>query len=81
MMELRKYRRSFGLTQQELARQAQVSRSLVSHVETGRVSPSAQFAGRICEVFSAKFGQPVFSWEVFPDEFEPPSRAPARRTA
>lgn len=80
-MELRKWRRAFGLTQHDLARQAQVSRSLVSHVETGRVPPSAQFAGRICEVFTTKYGQPVFSWDVFPDEFEPPGLIASHGTA
>jgi DNA-binding XRE family transcriptional regulator len=73
-MELRKYRRSLGFTQQDLAQAAQVSRSLISHVETGRVPPSAPFAGRICAVFQARLGQPVFTWDVFPSEFEPPGR-------
>lgn len=71
-MELRKFRRAFGLTQEDLAQQAQVSRSLISHVETGRVQPSGPFARRVCEVFEARMGQPVHSWDVFPDAFEAP---------
>jgi DNA-binding XRE family transcriptional regulator len=71
-MELRKFRRAFGLTQEELARQAQVSRSLISHVETGRVSPSGPFARRVCEVFGARLGRPVHNWDVFPDAFDQP---------
>ena len=71
-MELRKYRRAFGLTQEELADEARVSRSLISHVETGRVTPSGPFARRVCEVFQARLGQPVHSWDVFPDAFDPP---------
>ncbi len=74
-MELRKYRRAFGLTQEELAQQAQVSRSLVSHVETGRIQPSGPFARRVCDVFQARLGQPVHNWDVFPDAFEPPALA------
>ncbi|MBN2080912.1 helix-turn-helix transcriptional regulator [bacterium] len=75
-MKLKDWRESAGLTQRELARLAVVARSAISHVETGRVRPTAAFAGRICRALSKHLGRPVATWDLFPECFKPlPNRA------
>jgi len=76
-MKLRDWRESAGLTQRELAGLAVVARSAISHVETGRVRPTAAFAGRICRALSRHLGRPVETWELFPECFKPLPGRPA----
>ena len=68
---LRRWRRSAGLTQRELARLAVVSRASVSHAECGRTSPSIAIARKISRALSAHLGQAVRICEVFPEHFKP----------
>jgi DNA-binding XRE family transcriptional regulator len=77
-MKLRTLRESAGLTQRGLARLARVSRSSISHVETGRYPPTAAFAGKICRALSEALGVRVQTWDVFPGRFAKVSAA--RRT-
>jgi DNA-binding XRE family transcriptional regulator len=69
VMTLREVRMAAGLTQGELARLGCISRSAVSHVEGGRYAPSARFAGRVCRALSARLGQRIATWELFPGRF------------
>jgi DNA-binding XRE family transcriptional regulator len=78
-MSLREWRQSIGMTQGELAKKANVSRAAISHVETARVEPTAQFARKICAAFSNMLGYRVCNWHVFPAHFKPlpgPTRKP-----
>lgn len=69
MMMLKDVRESAGLTQRELARLACVSRAAVSHVETGRFTPSARFAGKVCRALGVALGCVIYTWQVFPEQF------------
>jgi DNA-binding XRE family transcriptional regulator len=69
---LRDWRRSAGLTQAGLARQAVISRTSVSHVECGRSRPSLNLATKVCRVLSARFKRRVELWQVFPHSFRCP---------
>jgi len=68
-MTLREWRYAAGLTQQQLARRAQVSRSSLSAIENGHRAPSAGFAGKICRALSREFGCAIHTWHVFPQRF------------
>jgi transcriptional regulator with XRE-family HTH domain len=74
-MRLREIRRAAGMTQRELARRAGLSRSAVSHVEQGRYSPSARFAGKVCRALAAELDTPLRTWEIFPGSFTAPAGA------
>ena len=71
------WRRAAGLTQKELARQARVSRSSISHIENGRYEPSCGFAGKVCRALSLALAAPLYTWNVFPASFERPAALPA----
>jgi predicted transcriptional regulator len=51
--EIQKLRRQAGLTQQELARRAGVSQSLIAKLEAGRIDPSFSKAKKLFEALSA----------------------------
>lgn len=51
--ELRKARCAAGLTQEELAAKARVSREYVSQLENGRKSPTVQVLLRVCRAMGA----------------------------
>lgn len=68
---LKDWRRSLGLTQQQLARLACVSRASISHVETGRLAPTPRLARRLCRALSARLGRELTRWELFPKVFRP----------
>lgn len=70
MNKLKELRRSTGMNQQELANEAIVSRSTISHVEAGKYPPSPRFAKKICSALSKILGMKVENWHVFPDDFE-----------
>jgi predicted transcriptional regulator len=53
LVEVRERRKRLGLTQQELARRARVSQSLVAKVEAGRVDPSYGVAKRLFEALES----------------------------
>jgi len=69
-MRLKAMRESAGLTQRDLARLANISRSSISHVEAGRYPPTAPFAGKVCRVLSVLLGVELRTWDVFPERFE-----------
>jgi putative transcriptional regulator len=71
-MCLKDWRVSAGLTQRELARRARVARASISHVETGRFSPSPRLAGRLARALGEVLCAQLQTWDVFPDEFQPP---------
>ncbi len=48
---LRYYRRKKHLTQAQLAARAQVHRTYISEIESGKCSPSIDIVGRIAEAF------------------------------
>jgi putative transcriptional regulator len=52
---VRKYRRQTGLTQEELARAAGVSRQTINSIETGRYIPSLPLVLKLARLF----GRPV----------------------
>ena len=72
-MRLKQLRRSAGMTQRDLARRAGLSRSAVSHVESGRYAPSVRFAGKVCRALAAELGAPVHTWQLFPECFAAPA--------
>jgi len=69
---LKDWRRSAGLTQNALARQAAVSRTSISHIECGRYRPSVAFANKVCRTLSSRFKRPIALWQVFPGSFRRP---------
>lgn len=69
-MRLRILRESAGLTQRDLARLARVSRSSISHVESGRYPPTAAFGGKVCRALGEALGVSLRTWDVFPGRFE-----------
>jgi len=48
--DIKKLRKRMGLTQQELARKARVSQSLLAKIETGKISPGYE---KTCRIFAA----------------------------
>jgi transcriptional regulator with XRE-family HTH domain len=52
--ELRKARTASGLTQEELAFRADISRNYVSLLELGQKSPTVQILLRICKALGIK---------------------------
>ncbi|MHA1265677.1 MAG: CBS domain-containing protein [Candidatus Helarchaeota archaeon] len=50
--DLKRYRKRRGLTQQELARRASVSQSLIARIEAGTVDPRISTVRRIVEVLN-----------------------------
>ena len=68
---LRDWRRGLGLSQAQLARLACISRSSISHVETGRFKPTPRLAGRLCRALGARLGRELTRWELFPRIFRP----------
>lgn len=50
MIDLRKVREARGMTQQELADKVGVIRQTISHIETGRITPSVPTAQAIAQV-------------------------------
>lgn len=49
---LRKFRKQEGLTQNELAKQLNISRSLISYYEHGKVEPSIKTIIKLSEIFN-----------------------------
>ena len=55
--ELRKARLTAGLTQEELAARAKLSREYVSHLERGVKSPTVAVLLRLCQAMNASAGR------------------------
>jgi transcriptional regulator with XRE-family HTH domain len=72
---LRAARRARGLSLRELAKQLDVSPSLISQVETGRASPSVSTLYAIAQVLSVSVDDLLF------DEADRPQRTPPVRAA
>lgn len=49
-----------GLSQTELSKRAQVSKTLVCQIETGQRTPSPRIARRLCEALSVDFDDIFF---------------------
>lgn len=69
-MSLREIRESAGLTQRELANKACIARASISHIENGRYTPTARFAGRVCRALSSALNARVNTWDLFPGQFQ-----------
>lgn len=52
--ELRKAREAAGLTQEQLALEAQVDRSYISQLERGKKSPTVDMLFRLCATLDAR---------------------------
>lgn len=52
--ELKKSRETAGLTQEELAFQANVDRSYISQLENDKKSPTLEMLFRLCDVLEVK---------------------------
>ena len=61
--ELRKTRVAAGLTQEELAFKADVSRNYVSLLELGQKSPTVETLDRICRALGIKMSGLIARWE------------------
>ena len=72
MTGLKDWRRMAGVTQQELARLAGVSRASISHVETGRFPVSAKMAGKLCRSMGQLLGLSLRIWDLLPEQFSAP---------
>ena len=59
--KIAKYRQKLGLTQEELARAAGVTRQTIISLEQGRYNPSLQLAYRVARVLGAERIEEVFS--------------------
>ncbi|MFA6603447.1 MAG: helix-turn-helix transcriptional regulator [Patescibacteria group bacterium] len=59
--QIAKYRQKLGLTQEELARAAGVTRQTIISLEQGRYNPSLQLAYRVARVLGADRIEEVFS--------------------
>ncbi len=70
---LREWRRDLGLTQEQLAVEANVSRSLIARVELGLDALSSATAGHLCRAFSRLLDRRVQAWEVWPEQFSDPN--------
>lgn len=49
--KLVQYRKNLGLTQEELAKKAQISRAYLTNLESGKYTPSLAVARRLSEIF------------------------------
>lgn len=65
--QLKEARENKGLTQEQLAIEVRVSRSTVSHWETGRKDPEKEFLDRLEQVLEVEF---VFDQEDEEEEFQ-----------
>ncbi|MEM3374743.1 MAG: CBS domain-containing protein [Candidatus Woesearchaeota archaeon] len=52
LSELKKIRKKLGITQQELAKKANVSQSLIAKIESGKIDPSYSYAKKIFETLT-----------------------------
>lgn len=52
LSELKKLRKKLGITQQELAKKANVSQSLIAKIESGKIDPSYSYAKKIFETLT-----------------------------
>jgi len=50
--EIKKIRKSLGLTQTELAKQANVSQSIIAKIESGKIDPTLSKAKKIFDALS-----------------------------
>ena len=57
--ELRKAREAAGLTQEQVAARAKISREYVSHLERGEYSPTLDVLLRVCAALGVKAWQVV----------------------
>lgn len=57
--ELRKSREAAGLTQEQVAARAKISREYVSHLERGEYSPTFDVLLRVCAALDVKAWQIV----------------------
>lgn len=69
--ELRKARQAAGMTQEEVAAKAKVTREYVSHLERGAYSPTVDVLMRVCAAVKAR------AWEVLRQVEEEAKRADA----
>lgn len=51
--KLVKYRKNLGLTQEQLAKKAQISRAYLTNLESGRYAPSLQVAKKLSEILNS----------------------------
>ncbi|REB08722.1 XRE family transcriptional regulator [Sporosarcina sp. BI001-red] len=61
---IKTYRKSKGITQEEMARDIEISRSALSRIETGSYSPSAKTMGKISNYFKVPIGEIFFNPDV-----------------
>lgn len=64
--ELRRARRAAGLTQEQLAAKARISREYVSQLERDRQSPTVDMLLRICQILGTSASQIIASVENQP---------------
>lgn len=71
---LQELRESAGLSQEQLGTKSGVSRATISSLETGRMQPSGETAGKIVKVLNRALGtKPALkNWDVFPNSFKDP---------
>ncbi len=69
-MLIKELRCAAGMTQQELARKACVSRSAISDLECGKYLPSPRLAGRVSRAISSALGVSLNTWDIFPEHFK-----------
>ena len=50
-MKLRDIRKSRGITQEQLAKELNVNRTTITHIETGRMNPTFENADKIARFF------------------------------
>ena len=61
--ELRKARMAAGLTQEQLAFKADISRNYISLLELGEKSPTVETLDRICRALGIKMSELIRRWE------------------
>jgi transcriptional regulator with XRE-family HTH domain len=81
-MELKKYRRIAGLTQQQLAKKAGVHKSVISRLESGeRSTASYESVVRIARVLNLKPEELIPVPETDTPDIEPTNRRDGERRA
>jgi transcriptional regulator with XRE-family HTH domain len=61
--QLRKARVAAGLTQEQLAFRARISRNYVSLLELGEKSPTVETLDRVCRALGVKMSALIRQWE------------------
>ena len=77
--ELRRARRSAGLTQEQLAAKADISREYVSQLERDRQSPTVDMLLRVCRIIGVSASQIIANVEHISSTSGLPRRKSRRR--